>query len=127
MNNEEPEVSTMIVNSFQIDEALQLKPLSLEELSEARTTADARIWIDLQGFEPSEFEDWLDKLQRLSPAANSRRCPRPPSRNRRMQVGSSRTLCRQVDDAESPIFAETETASVINTGAVYGHSLARSR
>ena len=25
----------MIVNSFQIDEALQLKPLSLEELSEA--------------------------------------------------------------------------------------------
>jgi len=53
----------MIVNSFQIDEALQLKPLSLEELSEARTTADARIWIDLQGFEPSEFEDWLDKLE----------------------------------------------------------------
>jgi len=55
------EVSTMIVNSFQIDEALQLKPLSVEELSEARTTADARIWIDLQGFEPSEFEDWLDR------------------------------------------------------------------
>jgi len=53
----------MIINSFQIDEALQLKPLSLEELPEARTKADARIWIDLQGFEPSEFEDWLDKLE----------------------------------------------------------------
>ena len=53
----------MIINSFQIDEALQLKPLSLEELSEARTKADARIWIDLEGFEPSEFEDWLDKLE----------------------------------------------------------------
>ncbi|TWU31610.1 hypothetical protein [Novipirellula artificiosorum] len=52
----------MIVNSFQIDETVQLKPLSLEELSEARTKADARIWIDLEGFEPSEFEDWLDKL-----------------------------------------------------------------
>jgi len=53
----------MIINSFQIDEALQLKPLSLEELPEARTKADARIWVDLQGFEPGEFEDWLDKLE----------------------------------------------------------------
>ena len=53
----------MIINSFQIDEALQLKPLSLEELPETRTKTDARIWIDLQGFEPSEFEDWLDKLE----------------------------------------------------------------
>ena len=53
----------MIINSFQIDETLQLKPLSIEELSEARTKADARIWIDLEGFEPSEFEDWLDKLE----------------------------------------------------------------
>ena len=53
----------MIVNSFQIDEALQLKPLSVEEISETRTTAEARIWIDLQGSEPSEFDDWLDKLE----------------------------------------------------------------
>jgi hypothetical protein len=47
----------------QIDEALQLTPLSAGEVSEARKSADAKIWIDLQGFEPSEFEDWLDKLE----------------------------------------------------------------
>ena len=53
----------MIINSFQINEALQLTPLTTEEVTEARKSSDARIWIDLQDFEPNELEEWLDRLE----------------------------------------------------------------
>jgi magnesium transporter len=53
----------VIINSFQIDEDLQLKPLAPEEAAQASQLSDARIWIDLQDFEPGDLEDWLDNLQ----------------------------------------------------------------
>jgi magnesium transporter len=52
----------MIVNSVQIDEAMQMTPVAPERAAEACQAADARVWIDLQAFEPDELEVWLDKL-----------------------------------------------------------------
>ena len=52
----------MIVNSFQINDALQLTPFAPEKAAEAYQRTDARIWLDLQAFEPGELEEWLDKL-----------------------------------------------------------------
>jgi magnesium transporter len=52
----------VIVNCFQIDEALQLMPLAPGSVTEACQDSDARIWLDLQAFEPPELEEWLDKL-----------------------------------------------------------------
>ena len=64
-NREKAEIegqNTMIVNSFQIDESLQLTPFSAEKAPEACRSTDARIWLDLQAFKPNELDDWLDKL-----------------------------------------------------------------
>jgi magnesium transporter len=52
----------MIVNSFQINDAFQLTPLTPEGAAEAVQRTDARIWLDLQALEPAELEEWLDKL-----------------------------------------------------------------
>jgi Mg2+ and Co2+ transporter CorA len=52
----------MIVNSFEINDALQLTPLSAEAVAEACQSMDARIWLDLQDVETSELQAWLDKL-----------------------------------------------------------------
>ena len=53
----------MMVNSFEISEALQLIPLAPEKVAEAHQKTDARIWLDLQISEPGELEEWLDKLR----------------------------------------------------------------
>ena len=52
----------MIANSYQIDDTLQLKQLEPDGAADAVQGTDARIWLDLQDFEPSEVEAWLDKL-----------------------------------------------------------------
>jgi magnesium transporter len=52
-----------IVQCLQIDEALHLTPLSPESAVEACQRADSRIWLDLQDFERSELEEWLDRLR----------------------------------------------------------------
>ena len=52
----------MIVNSFKIDEALELTPIDPEAATQALQNPDARIWIDLQAAQPSELEEWLDRL-----------------------------------------------------------------
>ena len=52
----------MIVNSFQIDDALQVTPLAPELAAEASQRTGSRIWLDMQAFEPGELEAWLDKL-----------------------------------------------------------------
>jgi magnesium transporter len=53
----------VIINSFQITEDLRLQPIDSEEAVEATGSSDARIWIDLQDFEPGELEDCLDRLE----------------------------------------------------------------
>ena len=52
----------MIESCYQIDDTLQLKSVAPEEAAEACQRTDARVWIDLQAFEISELEAWLDKL-----------------------------------------------------------------
>jgi magnesium transporter len=52
----------MIVNSFHINDALQLTPLAPEQAAEMSQKADARIWLDVQDFGPAELEEWLDTL-----------------------------------------------------------------
>jgi len=51
-----------IVQCLQIDDALHLTPLAPESVVDACNRADARVWLDLQDFERSELEEWLDKL-----------------------------------------------------------------
>jgi magnesium transporter len=53
----------MIVNCFQINNALQLVSLAPEKAVEVRQKADTRIWFDLQVSEPGELKPWLDKLE----------------------------------------------------------------
>ena len=52
----------VIVKCLQIDEALHLTPLAVESAVEACRRTDARIWLELQDFERSELEEWLDRL-----------------------------------------------------------------
>jgi len=52
----------MIANSFEITEALQLKPLASESVAETAQRPDARVWLDLMDCTPDELEEWLDKL-----------------------------------------------------------------
>ena len=52
----------MKVKSFRITEALRLEPLAPEDTVEACKNRDARVWLDLQAFEPAELEEWLDRL-----------------------------------------------------------------
>jgi magnesium transporter len=52
----------MIINSFQINDELQLMPLAPERVAEACQNKDARIWLDVQTTETSEIESWLDTL-----------------------------------------------------------------
>lgn len=52
----------MIIKSFQINEASQLTPIASEQAVEMSQKTDARIWIDVQDFEPAELETWLDTL-----------------------------------------------------------------
>jgi magnesium transporter len=52
----------MITNCFQINEALQLMPVITERVVHELQRPEARIWIDLQAFEPGELEEWMDKL-----------------------------------------------------------------
>ena len=46
-------ISTMIVNSFQISNELQLTPLAPERAAQAVQSKDARIWLDVQTAEPA--------------------------------------------------------------------------
>ena len=52
----------MMVNSFEINDALELAPLAPEKAAQAHQKTDAKIWMDSQTSEPSELEEWLDKL-----------------------------------------------------------------
>lgn len=52
----------MIINSFQINAALQLVPVDAEEIAEMSQSADARVWLDIEAVETDEYEPWLDKL-----------------------------------------------------------------
>ena len=54
----------MIVNAFQIDDALRLAPLDPEMVAEVCQETDARVWLDLQvaASEPAALEAWLDGL-----------------------------------------------------------------
>jgi len=52
----------MIASCHQIDDTLKLKPVPAEGAAEECQRPEARIWIDLQDFEPGELEVWLDKL-----------------------------------------------------------------
>jgi magnesium transporter len=52
----------MIVNSLQINDALQLKPIAPENVMDACQSNDARIWLDLQTAESNEIEAWLNTL-----------------------------------------------------------------
>jgi magnesium transporter len=52
----------MIANCLQIDEALKLTPMDPERAAEAIRRPDARVWLDLQGFEPEELDRWLAEL-----------------------------------------------------------------
>jgi magnesium transporter len=52
----------MIVQCLQIDEALNLTPVALENVVETCRRGDARVWLELQDFTRSELEEWLDKL-----------------------------------------------------------------
>ena len=53
----------MIIRSYNINSDLQLIPLPPENVAEECKRTDARIWLDLQDFEPDELEEWLDKLE----------------------------------------------------------------
>jgi magnesium transporter len=50
------------VQCLQIDEALHLTPVAVENVVETCHRADARVWLDLQDFKRGELEEWLDKL-----------------------------------------------------------------
>lgn len=52
----------MIISSFQIDEKLQLISFAEEKVEEILRDSDARIWIDLEGFQKDDLAQWLDKL-----------------------------------------------------------------
>jgi magnesium transporter len=52
----------MILKSIQIDQELRLTPFASDNAAEACRDPDARIWLDLQAFEPAELEEWLDAL-----------------------------------------------------------------
>lgn len=53
----------MIVNCFQISDGRQVTPCDYESAVQATQKPDACIWIDVQGFETSELEEKLDKLE----------------------------------------------------------------
>jgi len=52
----------MIASCYQIDDTLKLIPVAPEGAADACQRPEARIWLDLQDFEPSELEAWLGKL-----------------------------------------------------------------
>jgi len=52
----------MIINSFQINDALQLTPISSEEAVGLSQRPDARVWLDLQAPDSGELEAWLERL-----------------------------------------------------------------
>ncbi len=52
----------MIVTAYQIKDTLDIEPLTQREAANACKGDDARVWLDLQGFDPSELEPWLDEL-----------------------------------------------------------------
>jgi magnesium transporter len=52
----------MIARSVEIDEELHLRPFPTADAADACQRAEARIWIDLEAFEPAELEGWLDAL-----------------------------------------------------------------
>jgi magnesium transporter len=52
----------MIATSFELNDSLRLVPSDPEKAVEACQTGDTKVWLDLQGFEPSELEAWLDRL-----------------------------------------------------------------
>jgi magnesium transporter len=52
----------MIANYFEINDALQLTPVTTEAAVLACQHKRARIWIDLMDFQQAELEGWLDKL-----------------------------------------------------------------
>ncbi len=53
----------MIVNSLQINDALQLTWLAPEQVEGMLQKTDARVWLDLQEFEPGEIDGWLDRIE----------------------------------------------------------------
>ena len=52
----------MIVDGYEIDEALELTAIDPETATRALQSPDARIWLDLHAVEPGELEEWLDRL-----------------------------------------------------------------
>ena len=53
----------MNIKSFQINELLQLVSMDLDQAMSQLQNPDAKLWIDLQGFDSDELEEWLDKFQ----------------------------------------------------------------
>ena len=51
----------MIINSYQINDGLQLTPMDPEKIPEASQSPEARTWIDVHTAETNEIEAWLDK------------------------------------------------------------------
>lgn len=72
------ETEKMIVESVQIDAKLQIVPFDPGEIAEVLGHPEARVWIDLEGFQAGDLETWLDKLnvqglaRRLCLEANAR-------------------------------------------------------
>lgn len=52
----------MIVNSFEIDDALHLTRIDSGSVVNACRDADIRVWLDLQDLADGELEGWLDSL-----------------------------------------------------------------
>jgi magnesium transporter len=52
----------MVVNGFELTDALQLAPLDVDTIADVLQQPDARIWLDLQPDAPDEIEGWLDRL-----------------------------------------------------------------
>ena len=82
----------MVVHGLQIDDALQLTHFDLEQLEENLQRTDARVWLDLQDFEPGEIEGWLDRMN---------------------IIGLPRRLCLEVRDRPGFYPLKTEIIMVI--------------
>ena len=46
----------MIARSVEIDDELRLRPFPTADAADACQRAEARIWVDLEAFEPAELE-----------------------------------------------------------------------
>jgi len=53
----------MVVNGFEITDALRLERLDPEEVLETCRREGAKVWLDLRASEPAEIEEWLGRLE----------------------------------------------------------------